>query len=144
MNDPSGRKQKVKPDTLTYTIGVGGDVEQPLINSMGIALGTNEYNILLEKGRGLPLTATRDFKIIDPVREGRSEDVCRIVVVEGENDKADRNRFNGALEIRGDMIRRDLPAGSEVEVTLKMDESRILTVTAYIQFWTKTSRQRLK
>ena len=30
------------------------------------------------------------------------------------------------------MIRRDLPAGSEVEVTLKMDESRILTVAAYV------------
>ena len=132
LYDPSWRKQKVKPDMLTYTIGIGGDVEQPLINSMGIALGTNEYNILLQKGRGLPLTATRDFTTIDPVRQGRSEDICRIVVVEGENEKADRNRFNGALEIRGDMIRRDLPAGSDVEVTLKMDASRILTVTAYI------------
>ena len=130
--DASGRKQKIKPDTLTYTIGVGGDVEQPLINSMGIALGNNEYDKLLEKGRGLPLKATVDYRTIHPVRQGRSEDVCRIVVVEGEHEKADRNRFNGALEIRGDMIRRDLPAGSDVEVTLKMDESRILTVTAYV------------
>jgi molecular chaperone DnaK len=53
-------------------------------------------------------------------------------LIEGEYEKADRNRFNGAFEIRGDMVRRDLPAGSEVEVTLKMDESRILTVTAYV------------
>lgn len=130
--DASGRKQKIKPDTLTYTIGVGGDVEQPLINSMGIALANNEYDRLFEKGRGLPLKATADYRTTYPLRQGRSEDVCRIPVVEGENEKADRNRLNGALEIRGDMVRRDLPAGSEVEVTLKMDESRILTVTAYV------------
>jgi hypothetical protein len=59
LYDPNGRKQKVKPDTLTYTIGVGGDVEQPLINPIGIALANNEYDQLFEKGRGLPLKATR-------------------------------------------------------------------------------------
>ena len=128
----TGRKQKIKPDTLTYTIGIGGDVEQPLINSMGIALGNNEYDKLFEKGRGLPLKATVDYRTVVPVRQGQSEDVCRIIVVEGEYEKADRNRFNGALEIRGDSICRDLPTGSEVEVTLKMDESRILTVSAYV------------
>lgn len=130
--DASGRKQQIRPDTLTYTIGVGGDVEQPLINSMGIALANNEYDKLFEKGRGLPLKATRDYRTIHPIRQSRAEDVFRIPVVEGENEKADRNRLNGALEIRGDMVRRDLPAGSEVEVTLKMDESRILTVVAYV------------
>lgn len=132
LYDPRGRKQKIKPDTLTYTIGIGGDVEQPLINSMGIAEKNNRYSRHFEKGGGLPLTATLDYVTTEPVRQGRKEDVCRIPVVEGENEKADRNRFNGVLEIRGDMIRRDLPAGSDVEVTLKMDESRILTVTAYV------------
>ena len=73
-----------------------------------------------------------DYVTTVPLRQGRREDVCRIPVVEGERERADRNRFNGALEIRGDKIRRDLPAGSEVEVTLNMDESRILTVTAYV------------
>jgi molecular chaperone DnaK len=131
--DANGRKQKIQPDTLTYTIIVGGDVEQPLINSVGIALANNEYDKKrLEKGRGLPQTVTVDCVTTVPLRQGHSDDVCRIPVVEGDNDKADRNRFNGALEIRGDMIRRDLPAGSDVEVTLKIDESRIITVTAYV------------
>ena len=132
--DASGRKQKVKPDTLTYTIGVGGDVEQPLINSMGIALANNEYDKLFEKGRGLPLKATRDYRTIHPIRQGRAEEVFRIPVVEGENEKADRNRKVGELVVTGEKIRRDLPAGSELEVTLKLDESRILTVAAYVPF----------
>jgi molecular chaperone DnaK len=38
----------------------------------------------------------------------------------------------GALEIKGESIRRDLPVGSEVEVTLQIDESRIVTVAAYV------------
>jgi molecular chaperone DnaK len=130
--DASGRKQKIKPDTLTYTIGVGGDVEQPLINSMGLSLGNNEYDKFFEKGRGLPHKATRDYRTIAALRQGHAEDVCKIVVVEGEYEKADRNRFCGALEIRGDMIRRDLPSGSDLEVTLRIDESRILSLSAYI------------
>ena len=131
--DPSGRKQKTTPDTLTYTIGavVG---EQPLINSMGIALGNNECARLFDKGTGLPITATGDFRTIHAIRQGRTEDICRIPVVEGENERADRNRLNGTLEIRGNMIRRDLPANSNVEVTLKMDKSRIVTVTAHVPF----------
>ncbi len=119
LYDVSGRKQKVQPDTLTYTIGVGGDVEQPLINSMGVAFANNECDTPLEKGRGLPLKTTLDCRTTVLLKQGRAEDVCRIPVLEGENEKADRNRLNGALEIRGDMIRRDLPAGSEVEVTLE-------------------------
>jgi molecular chaperone DnaK len=130
--DANGRKQKIKPDMLTYTIGVGGDVEQPLINSMGIALANNEYDKLFEKGRGLPLKATRDYRTVALLRQGRSDTVCRIPVVEGENEKADRNRKVGELIVTGEHIRRDLPANSEVEVTLKIDESRIVTVAAYI------------
>jgi molecular chaperone DnaK len=130
--DANGRKQKLSPATITYTIMVGGDVEQPLINSMGIALANNEYDKLFEKGRGLPLRATRDYQTIKLIRHGHPEDVFRIPVVEGENEKADRNRLNGSLEINGGMIRRDLPQGSDVEVTLTMDESRILTVRAYL------------
>jgi molecular chaperone DnaK len=131
--DPAGRKQKVTPDRLTYTIGAVVE-EQPLINSMGIALGgiMGEYAKFFEKGRGLPLTRTEVFKTVTPLRQGQSGEVLRIPVVEGENDLSDRNRFNGALEIRGDQIRRDLPSGSEVEVTLKIDESRIVTVKAYV------------
>lgn len=130
--DANGRRQKITPDTLTYTIGIGGDVEQPLINSMGIALANNEYDKILEKGRGLPQKATRDYRTVTPIRQGRSEDVFKIPVVEGENENADRNRKVGELIVNAENIKRDLPAGSEVEVTLKMDESRIITLTAYV------------
>jgi len=129
--DRNGRKQKTSPDTLTYTIGAVVE-EQPLINSMGIALANNDYDKLCEKGHGLPLKATRDYRTTHAIRQGQSADVFKIPVVEGELERADRNRLVGSLEIRGENIRRDLPTGSEVEVTLRIDESRIITVTAYV------------
>lgn len=130
--DPKGRKQKITPDRLTYTIGVGGDVEQPLINSMGLALANNEYARYFEKGHGLPLKATHDFKTVHALKQGQSGEVLRIPVIEGEDEAADRNRLVGVLTITGSNIRRDLPAGTEVEVTLRMDESRVLTAVAYV------------
>lgn len=129
--DPSGRKQKTTPDTLTYTIGAVVD-EQSLPNSMGIALANNEYDKLFEKGRGLPLKVTRDYRTTHTIRQGQTGELIRIPIVEGENDLADRNRHIDDLLLEAGNIRRDLPAGSEVEVTLRMDESRIITATAYV------------
>jgi molecular chaperone DnaK len=132
LYDANGRKQKVTPDTLTYTIGVGGDVEQPLIHSMGTALANNEYDKFFEKGRGLPLKETRDYRTVHPIRQGQTDDLIKIPIIEGENDLADRNRHIDDLLIQAANIRRDLPAGSEVELTLRIDESRIITATAYV------------
>lgn len=128
--DAVKRRQKVSPNTLTYTIGAVVD-EQPLIHSMGIAMANNECAIFFEKGLGLPQKATQDFKTVDALRQGQTGTVLRVPVIEGDNAKADRNRKIGELIIEGTNIRRDLPAGSDVEVTLRVDESRLVTVTAY-------------
>ena len=132
LYDASGRRQKINPDTLTYTVGVGGDVEQPLIHSMGIAHANNEYERLFEKGRGLPLKATTDVRTILPIRKGQTGELIKIPIIEGEHELADRNRRIDDITIDAANIRRDLPAGSEVEVTLRMDESRMITVTVYV------------
>ncbi len=129
--DATGRKQKLSPDTLTYTIGAVVE-EQPLINSMGIALANNDYDKFFEKGRGLPLKATRDFKTIHALRQGQSGEILRIPLIEGEQELADRNRKVGELEIRAENIRRDLPGGSEIEVTVSVTTDRIIRITAYV------------
>jgi molecular chaperone DnaK len=131
LYDPAGRKQIVIPSTVSYTIGAVVE-EQPLINSMGAALANNECAIFFEKGRGLPLKGRIDFKTVVALRQGETGSVLRVPIFEGENEKADRNRKVGELTIEGAKIRRDLPAGSEVEVTLRIDEARLLSVTGYV------------
>jgi len=139
-------RRKINPDRLTYTIGAVVD-EQPLVNSIGVALANNEYEQFFEKGSGLPLKKRRDFKVIHALRQGQSGVPFKIPIVEGENALADRNRLNGSLEIRGEEIRRDLPVGSDIEVTLNIDTSRIITVKAYVplldqEFKTEINLQR--
>jgi len=72
-----------------------------------------------KKGKGLPQKKTKVLKTVWPLRQGQSGEVLRIPVVEGENELGDRNRLIGVFDIRCDQIRRDLPAGSDVEVTLR-------------------------
>jgi len=130
LYDSSGRKRKTTPDTLSYTIGSVVE-EQPLINSLGVAFGNNQYGKYFDKGRGLPLKSTKTHRTVRPIRRGQS-DVLRIPVVEGEHSLADRNRWVGELLIKSEEVPRDLAPGSEIEVTLAIDESRIITVIAYV------------
>jgi len=131
--DATGSKQVTIPDSLVYTIGAVVE-EQPLINPMGLALAGNEYDMFFEKGVGLPVKkkGKTPFRTTKPLKVGETGACIVIPVIEGENEVADRNRLIGVFEISSDMIRRDLPAGSEFEVTLKIDESRIITVFVYV------------
>jgi molecular chaperone DnaK len=131
--DALGAKQKIVPDGLTYT--VGGEVgEQPLINSIGVACGANNEVVwFFEKGTGLPIIKKNvPFRTTLALSPGESGDAIVIPVVEGEHDLADRNHLVGKLTVTLDSIKRELPAGSDVEITLKIDESRIITLQAYV------------
>jgi len=55
-----------------------------------------------------------------------------VPIVEGESSKADRNTLVGALTIQGDSAKRDVPAGSEIEVTIAIDTSRLIRAKAYL------------
>jgi len=129
--DSKGERRHTAPDNFTYTIGSVVD-EQPLINSMGVVTADNEFDCLLQKGRGLPAKITKSYATATAMKKGQTGDVLKIPVCEGEAAKGDRNRLIGSLVIRGDKIPRDLPMHSEIEVTLEMDASRIMKVRAYV------------
>jgi molecular chaperone DnaK len=133
LYDSSARKQKVNPDTLTYTIDMVVD-EQPVIHSIGISLANNEYAKFFKKGSGLPQRKTwpTAFRTVKPLKQGQSGELIWIPIIEGENELADRNRLIGRFAIPADNIRRDLPAGSEVEITMKYDKDFTIWVAAYV------------
>ncbi len=129
--DAKGTLQATIPSELIYTIGaVHGD--QPVINSLGVEIHNNEFDVLLEKGTPLPAKNTKVYKTPKSLKKGETGEMLSIPVVEGENPKADRNRLQGILTVSGQHISRDIPAGSEVEVTLMMDEDRCIRARAYI------------
>lgn len=128
--DATGSPQKVDPDTLSIThreVEFGGAV---LTHSLGIRMADRAFAPMLRKGTTLPARTREVFRTSQALRRNDAEAVVRIPVVEGERSRGDRNRQVGMLEIRPRDVRIDLPAGSEVEVTFEIDESRIVTVVA--------------
>jgi len=133
LSDQTGTRQKCVPDTHVYTVGSTIE-EQPLINSMGIALASNEVEWFFRKGVGLPQKRKSPvlFRTIHALKVGEPDIGIRVPVVEGENEVADRNRQIGALEISSANIKHDLASGSEIEVTLHIDQSRDIRVMVYV------------
>jgi len=135
--DASGTKVKTSPDGFPYTVGVT-ITSAPMIHSIGVAMANNEMDIFIEKGEPLPVTKRMVHKTVELCKNGQNGKAIKIPVVEGEYKRADRNRLIGNLEISATKIKRDLPAGSEVEITIEIDESRLVTTSAYIPFLDQT------
>jgi molecular chaperone DnaK len=129
---PSGSRQSITPDRFSYTIGVV-ITNPPLTHSIGVAMANNEPDVFFEKGAPLPAHKRHIHKTVLPVRKGQKGDLIRIPFIEGENAKrADRNDLLGALEIYSENVKRDVPIGSDVEITIHIDESRMITGKAYV------------
>ncbi|MGI9004290.1 MAG: Hsp70 family protein [Pseudonocardia sp.] len=129
LTDPSGTRQLLTPDSLTITHGdeFGGPV---LTHSLGFGRADRVFAPMLRKGTALPARTRESFRTTIALRRSDTESVIRIPIVEGERGRADRNREVGLIELRPRDVRIDLPAGSDVELTFEIDESRLVTVFA--------------
>jgi len=134
LRDAAGNLQKAEPDRLAYSIGAVPE-EQSLTNSIGLVRANNTVACFFKKGSGLPLKKKwpGTFVTARTIRKGDPTSDLILPIVEGENDIGDRNSRVGTLIIRANDVKRDVPAGSEVEVTLWVSESRMVAVKAYVQ-----------
>jgi molecular chaperone DnaK len=133
LRDASGNRCQTVPDRFSYTIGITISA-QTLVKNIGIGLANGDVLTFFEKGL-TPLPAKkRETRLYttEALKSGDSGTILRIPVVEGNNKRADRNSLIGWLEVTGQSIRCDVPAGSSIEVTLVVDESRIAQVIAYV------------
>jgi len=131
LHDSKGNKQVSVPDSLSYTIGLAIS-DQPVLNPISVALATGGTKVKIKRGESLPAKSKDTLHTAHTVKKGESGSVLNVPVIEGEEELADRNRLLGTLQIRGEKITRDLPAGSEIEVTLIIDKSRMLRAKAYV------------
>ena len=133
LSDATGRlvETVTDPETLTYTIGMV-ITNPPLTHSIGVELINNEVLWFLEKGTPLPARKREVLRTAYEMRRGQVGDVIRIPVIEGEKERANRNKRIGKLEVKPHQVKRDVPVGSEVEFTIDINESRLITTKAYI------------
>jgi molecular chaperone DnaK len=108
----------------------------PLTHSIGVEMANGEVDFLLKKGRALPCQEKSVHHQVAAVRKGNAADAVRVPIVEGEHKRAGRNRKIGEMAISGSdaKLKRDIPAGSDVEIVISMNESRIMTAKAFIPF----------
>ena len=99
--------------------------------------GDNEtmLDCLFEKNCILPTRSKRTVEVGRTVNKGATgkDDKIKIIVVEGSSDAHHlSNKLIGTLEVTGDMVKRDLLKGTEIDLTFELSESRDLTVSAYL------------
>lgn len=122
---------------IPHTIGVG-------ITTKDIATGTlkQEFEPFFDKNSYLPLERTKTFRALKSIRKGDSDNALPIAVYEGEELIPDRNFKVCDLAITGNDIPFDISQGDDIEVTIRISESRELTVEAYIPVFEKSFNAR--
>ena len=138
--DKDGNSISVDPDsfTITHGLSVSG---APLPHSVGIIvakkdhvrnIATNVCERVFDKGSILPIKKVLiDYKTSRKLKKGE-ENKLDITLVEGESEIPDRNTYLCELGINGKDLPHDLPEGTPLELTVEMNESREVFVTAYI------------
>ncbi len=139
--DKRGNQLKSSPESFTITQGVS--VRNTSINhSFRIIVqersaedGYKKHyvaELLFDKNTSLPCEKTETYRITDELVSDKENNELHIVVVEGENDMPDRNKFVCKLGIKGKDLPCNLPEGDKIEITIKVDESGGVFVNGYI------------
>jgi molecular chaperone DnaK len=132
LRDPTGALQEVNPKTFQITVKGTGQVQITLPHAVGVALANNEVMQFFEKGITIPAKKRKDLHTAVSLKRGQGGQLLRVPVVEGDKSRADRNRLIGTLLIPSDKVTRDVPAGSDIEVTIEIDQSRLIRAKAFI------------
>lgn len=131
LHDGKGNRLDTTPDRFSYRIGRAFE-ELPLTNSLGISLADNTVAMIAQKGSPLPIRKRLNLRSTVDLCRGETGDLICIPLHEGESERADRNVVIEMLRIHPQDVKRDVPAGSELELTVEIDASRIITMEAYI------------
>src|SRR3989344_5821171 len=118
----------ISPVPIPHAIGVGVVKKD---NRTGIA--AEEFVVFFPRNSGLPLSGMKSFKTVRKLKRGDKDNALPIVVYEGGHDLRDRNQKICDVKITGESIPYDLPEGTPVDVTIKVDKSRGVSVNAYIE-----------
>lgn len=134
--DAKSNTLPVYPDSfsITHGLSVSG---APIPHSIGVAIAEKEltsgtykeiFEPIFHKGSILPLKSDpKSYHTIKKIKKGE-DNYLPVKIYEGESEIPDRNTFICDVKIKGIDLPYDLPEKTEVELILKVDESRIVEV----------------
>ena len=128
-----------EPSTLSIMQGVKL-AAPPMPSDLGIGVFVRERKqeellSIIEKGTSLPAKGMQKFKFPNDIRPGNSSDNCQIRLWDGKKfTKTIRNNYMGTLAISGEDVSSLIPKDTEMEITMKADESRRVDIEVYVPY----------
>jgi molecular chaperone DnaK len=136
--DEMGNNLNVYPHSFSVTQGMSL-TGAPIPHAVGIIYSEQQSNgewiqkcfKYFDRKSQLPLSKISTFKTIKDLLKGETA-LLPIEVYEGDYETPDLNKVVTRIEIDGSNLPFTLKKGSEVDIQIKISESRILEVEAYI------------
>lgn len=142
--DGQGNRLECQPNQFNILQGIGGVGDMltlPYHIGIGKFFHTEGKDLFLpvkglEKNKKLPSTgAANSLKTRIAIRPGMIKDIIRIPIYEGEYNAEGTNPVLNNLVneviITGESLPALLPEGSDVDITIKVDRSRLMKFSAY-------------
>lgn len=138
--DEKGNNIPVFPDSFSITHGLSIQ-GAPIPHDIGVIYSRKSFDSdfqyveacdkYFDRNSILPLECTKTFKTIK-LLEKDAKNPLPIYVYEGDSDNPELNERVTQLFIDGKAIPYNLPKGTDVDLTIKINESRELFVEAYV------------
>lgn len=136
LRDAQGRALEVEPSEFAIRHGLMISAP-PLPHTISVELvqadGTIELSPVFPRRTLLPAEKTVSYRAARTLRPSDTETSLAIKLWEGEAlSEPQANNWVGNMHIRNDHIRRPIPEGAEIQLHLRIDASRLITVEVFV------------
>lgn len=131
LRDPNGQNIETSPSEFAITNGLSiGKATLP--SGISVALADGSANLLIPSGTTLPNESTHELRTSRALKSGSNDELV-ISFLSGDEARSDHNLVSMQIKINGHKIKRDLPIGSTVEISIRVDESGVPHPVVYIE-----------
>ncbi|MDT5272668.1 MAG: molecular chaperone HscC [Acidobacteriota bacterium] len=138
VRDAKGRALEVSPNEFQIRHGLALDAP-PLPHTISVEVahadGREELSPVFQRRTLLPAERTVTYRAAHTLRPSEPDTSLAVKLWEGEAlTDPQANNWVGNFHVRSEAIRRPVPEGAEVQLHIKVDASRLITVDVFIPY----------
>src|SRR5215207_5954121 len=138
LRDSKGRALAVEPSEFQVRHGLSLDAP-PLPHTISVELahadGRVELSPVFPRRTLLPAERTVTYRAAYTLRPSEPDTSLAVKLWEGEAlTDPQANNWAGNFHVRSEAVRRPVPEGAEVQLNIKIDASRLITVDVFIPY----------
>lgn len=128
---------QVFPESISITHGLTVSKAQ-ISHNIGLAVinsadgHAEEMDFFFQKGDHLPLQDKKTYHTVKRLKKGEKLNNLNITVLEGESRNPLYNDFIATTAITGEDLPHDIPEGTEIDITMTVDGSNVVTVDWFL------------